>query len=332
MADVCTQNWSIKKGGCYFAIATHRKVGTFTLEKVLCFDNLTGIEPYYIQCIKDGHFQLKIVEGANNLKHNSQMTRGGSSIQTNALKASLYHAYQMIYIDVMSLVSKNEGLVAETFDWDEQEVSDDDEMTQVKVLMALADEELVNILLSMDEDADWKAYLKYINIDLKFVEEKRILVPESQAINECLKLTEATTNPESSKESGSESQTPLPPLKVLQGASPSSEILKANAKPFPPCIGFNDYRPDDYHMYHECEICGSNDHTTSGHNCVILARGGIQVESYQSSESLVGVSCNTYGSVVHSTTNHSDFKISKEVKNFMVLNQRAHKEVVSQEN
>ncbi|GJZ56796.1 hypothetical protein Tco_0612290 [Tanacetum coccineum] len=62
-----------------------------------------------------------------------------------------------------------------------------------KVLMALADDELnvgknharndewieitmrkVNILLSMDEDADWQNYLKYINIDLKFVEEQRL--------------------------------------------------------------------------------------------------------------------------------------------------------------
>ncbi|GKA11316.1 hypothetical protein Tco_0690749 [Tanacetum coccineum] len=75
----------------------------------------------------------------------------------------------------------------------EEEVSDDKEVTQVKVLMALADDELtvrknhahngewiditirkVNILLSMDEDADWKYYLKYINIDLKFVEEQRL--------------------------------------------------------------------------------------------------------------------------------------------------------------
>ncbi|GJX90825.1 hypothetical protein Tco_0344151 [Tanacetum coccineum] len=38
--------------------------------------------------------------------------------------------------------SKNKGLVAKTFDWDEKEVSDDEEMTQVKVLMALADDEL----------------------------------------------------------------------------------------------------------------------------------------------------------------------------------------------
>ncbi|GKB33066.1 hypothetical protein Tco_0872467 [Tanacetum coccineum] len=61
-------------------------------------------------------------------------------------------------------------------------------------------------------------------------------------------------------------------------------ILKAKAKPFPPCTyyGFNDYRPDDYR--------------------------GVLSESSQSSESLVGVSCNTCGITVHSTTDHSDFE------------------------
>nr|GEV65838.1 hypothetical protein [Tanacetum cinerariifolium] len=38
--------------------------------------------------------------------------------------------------------TKNKGLVVETFDWDEKEVSDDEDMTQVKVLIALADDEL----------------------------------------------------------------------------------------------------------------------------------------------------------------------------------------------
>jgi hypothetical protein len=31
----------------------------------------------------------------------------------------------------------------------------------------------VNILLSMDDDADWQSYLNYLNVDLKFVEEQR---------------------------------------------------------------------------------------------------------------------------------------------------------------
>ncbi|GKA32665.1 retrovirus-related pol polyprotein from transposon TNT 1-94 [Tanacetum coccineum] len=71
----------------------------------------------------------------------------------------------------------------------EAKVSDEEEVTQVKVLMPQADDELtvgksharngewvditmrkVNILLSIDEDSDWQKYLKYINIDLKFVE------------------------------------------------------------------------------------------------------------------------------------------------------------------
>nr|GEY61825.1 hypothetical protein [Tanacetum cinerariifolium] len=38
--------------------------------------------------------------------------------------------------------SKNKGLVANTLDYDEEEVSGDDEMEQVKVFMALADDEL----------------------------------------------------------------------------------------------------------------------------------------------------------------------------------------------
>ncbi|GKD53965.1 hypothetical protein Tco_1287352 [Tanacetum coccineum] len=38
--------------------------------------------------------------------------------------------------------TKNKGLVAEMFDWDEEEVTDDEEVTQVKVLMALAEDEL----------------------------------------------------------------------------------------------------------------------------------------------------------------------------------------------
>ncbi|GJR75630.1 hypothetical protein Tco_0087995 [Tanacetum coccineum] len=296
----------------------------------------------------------------------------------------------------------------------EAKVSDDEEMTQVKVVIALAGDELsmgknhahngesiditikkLNILLYMDEDSDWHTYLKYINLtsyDLlalkhakleavtfqiqnteltklnhalqdQLMEERnvnekwlnssnkvsqcirksfipasldydhemvpkskdwverlnldnklpnfntgRILVPESQAVNECLQLTEAPTDPKSSKELGSEPQTPLTPLKNLQGASPSSE--KSKAKPFLPCTlyGFNDHHPDDCRDYLECEICGSYDHFTSSHNRVIQVRGGVLDESSQSTKSFIGVSCTTCGSNVHSTTDHNDFE------------------------
>ncbi|GKE17082.1 retrovirus-related pol polyprotein from transposon TNT 1-94 [Tanacetum coccineum] len=92
--------------------------------------------------------------------------------------------------------------------------------------------------------------------------------------------------------------------------SPSKQFLKPKAKPFPPCTycGFNDHRSDYCRMYSECEICGNNDHATSRHNRVILVRGGVLAESSLSSESSIGVSCNTCGSTVHSTTDYSDFK------------------------
>ena len=48
----------------------------------------------------------------------------------------------------------------------------------------------------------------------------KILQPESQAIKDMLGLTDKPSNTESVNESESESQTPLPPLKVLQGAAP----------------------------------------------------------------------------------------------------------------
>nr|GEU37160.1 hypothetical protein [Tanacetum cinerariifolium] len=58
-------------------------------------------------------------------------------------------------------------------------------------------------------------------------------------------------------------------------------ILKAKAKPFPPCThyGFNDYRPDDCRNYPECGIYRSYDHFTSGHNRVIHIREEVLAKS-----------------------------------------------------
>nr|GEZ15143.1 hypothetical protein [Tanacetum cinerariifolium] len=108
-------------------------------------------------------------------------------------KLSLLEASPSSPQNLKTFQPKNKGLVAEIFNWEEEEFIDEEEVTQVKVLMALADDELtvgknhahngewvditmrkVNTLLSMDEDADWQNYLKYINIDLKFVEEQRL--------------------------------------------------------------------------------------------------------------------------------------------------------------
>ncbi|GJV48285.1 hypothetical protein Tco_1438497 [Tanacetum coccineum] len=225
---------------------------------------------------------------------------------------------------------------------DEEEVFDNEEETRVQVLMALANDghsvgnnharngEWIDITMkkltessskndakdipfvpaSLDYDykmipksKDWDERLNPDNKLLNF-NTGRILVPESKVVNECLQLTEVSSDFESSKESGFEPQTPLSPLKNLQGASPSSEILKSKAKPYPPCThyGFNDHRTDDCKNYLECEICRSYDHFTSEHNIIIQIRDGVLDESSQSSESSISVSCTTYGNSVHSTT------------------------------
>ncbi|GKA63329.1 hypothetical protein Tco_0762935 [Tanacetum coccineum] len=145
----------------------------------------------------------------------------------------------------------------------QEEVSDFKEMTQVNVLMALADDELavgknhasngewIDITIrkitessskndvkenafipaSMDYDHEMipksKDLVERHNLDNKLPNFNigRILVLESQAVNESLGLIEAPTDPESSKESRSEPLTPSPLLKNLQVASPSSEVM-----------------------------------------------------------------------------------------------------------
>ncbi|GJS23253.1 retrovirus-related pol polyprotein from transposon TNT 1-94 [Tanacetum coccineum] len=94
-----------------------------------------------------------------------------------------------------------------------------------------------------------------------------------------------------------------------QYVSSSKQILRAKAKPFLPCThcGFNDHMPDDCRNYTECEIYGSYDHFTSGHNHVIQIRERVLAESSQSNESSIGVKCNTCGSTVHSTSDHNEF-------------------------
>ncbi|GKC64531.1 hypothetical protein Tco_1097129 [Tanacetum coccineum] len=92
----------------------------------------------------------------------------------------------------ISSMVKNKGLVTEAYEWDEEDVSsDDNKMTKVKVLMALADDEnvivgkqsaknrewvkitmkRVHTLLDMEDNDERKSFLDYLCIDLNYVEE-----------------------------------------------------------------------------------------------------------------------------------------------------------------
>ncbi|GKA73825.1 hypothetical protein Tco_0780127 [Tanacetum coccineum] len=86
---------------------------------------------------------------------------------------------------------KNKGLVAETFDWDEEEVSDDEEVTQVKVLMALADDELT-VGKNHARNGEWiDITMRKLNHALQeqLKEEKKInekLLTSSKKVSQCI--------------------------------------------------------------------------------------------------------------------------------------------------
>ncbi|GJW68778.1 retrovirus-related pol polyprotein from transposon TNT 1-94 [Tanacetum coccineum] len=109
------------------------------------------------------------------------------------------------------------------------------------VLMALADDELtvgksharngewvditirkVTTLFSMDEDADWQNYLKYINIDLQFVEEQRLnlLSEYNKMVFELNKCRDELLI--------------LKQAKLDAGASPSSMVMSLTFQPHSP--------------------------------------------------------------------------------------------------
>nr|GEY29916.1 retrovirus-related Pol polyprotein from transposon TNT 1-94 [Tanacetum cinerariifolium] len=162
-------------------------------------------------------------------------------------KLALLEANPSTSLNPKTFQPKNKCLVVETFDWDEEKVSDDEEVTQVKVLMALADDELT-IGKNHARNGEW------IDITMR----KRILycmickredykTPDHEMYIVSLKRSENYK------------------ARPYQYASPSKKILKAKSKPFPPCThyGFNDHRPNDCRNYPECEIYRSYDHFTS---------------------------------------------------------------------
>ncbi|GKD35774.1 retrovirus-related pol polyprotein from transposon TNT 1-94 [Tanacetum coccineum] len=111
----------------------------------------------------------------------------------NKVKAKLALLSSSASASKSSMV-KNKGLVAEAYEWDEEDVSSyDNEMVEVKVLMALADDEntvvgkesakngewvkilmkKVHTLLTMEDNDDRKTFLDYLYIDLNYVKEQR---------------------------------------------------------------------------------------------------------------------------------------------------------------
>ncbi|GKB61739.1 hypothetical protein Tco_0917925, partial [Tanacetum coccineum] len=122
--------------------------------------------------------------------------------------------------------SKNKGLIAETYDWDDEEVLfDENEVTKVKSLMALTNEERVSVgkesarngdwtnssmekvhtLLQIEDNDDRKSFLDYLSNIPKSSETEDSTLPNQET-------------DEDSNEIFSTINTPLLSLKKLDGA------------------------------------------------------------------------------------------------------------------
>nr|GEV41581.1 hypothetical protein [Tanacetum cinerariifolium] len=237
---------------------------------------------------------------------------------------------------------KNKGMVAETFKWDEEEVSDDEKVTQVKMLMdekinkkthekkpessnSGSSSKVIQDVKSNNQNSGLSKSLK-LKPQLKYA----LYYYTNHSTDDCYRILYCVIcKREDHRNSDHKMYTAL--LKRIkkykaqpyQYASPSKQILKSKAKPFPSCThyGFNDHRPDDCRNYPECEIYRSYDHTTLRHNHVIHIKGGVLAESSQSCEYLINVKCNICGRTIHSTSDHNEFEHFKRV---LALSDRHH--------
>ncbi|GJX52167.1 hypothetical protein Tco_0280536 [Tanacetum coccineum] len=245
-----------------------------------------------------------------------------------------------------SSLDKNKGLIAETYEWDEEEVSsDENEVIEVKALMALANEEefLLAKKVPVMVNGSRSLYKSSGPKDPVFVKSFTDNLKVSITGSNKPKLSKAEDSTLSNHNTGKwmnlQSIAPPSSLEKLNGVEPvsgpktiksilkSKSIFKAEtlkgesssrsrpsrlAIPFPPCIhcGYNDHKSDDCVYYLICEICGSYNHDNHDHNMIISLRRRIKPRIPQ----YVTKNCETCGSNVHTTSYHNDIEWFREIE------------------
>nr|GEX72221.1 hypothetical protein [Tanacetum cinerariifolium] len=185
------------------------------------------------------------------------------------------------------LIVKNKGLIAEAYEWDKEDVSsDDNEMVEVKVLMALAE----------DNDAVSKEGAKNDHDTV------RILPAESQ-INITDPLVVVTRDGNKLGNFGDHIYHPHP---CFSASSPSPSLSPSRI---------------DLHSHLRTQLCGSYDHDTNGHNVTISLEREIKPRNLQH----VIKRCETCGSTVHNTTDHYDVEWFRRGKALHAKNVEAQK-------
>ncbi|GKC45497.1 retrovirus-related pol polyprotein from transposon TNT 1-94 [Tanacetum coccineum] len=114
-----------------------------------------------------------------------------------------------------------------------------------------------------------------------------------------------------------------------QSESSSRSRPSRPVMPFPSCIhyGYNDHQSDNCVYYPICEICGSYDHDTHGHNMINSLRRGIEPRNPQH----ITKNCKTCGWNVHTTSDHNDIEWFRKREAKEKLEEDAKAEAAKQE-
>nr|GFC77028.1 retrovirus-related Pol polyprotein from transposon TNT 1-94 [Tanacetum cinerariifolium] len=129
-----------------------------------------------------------------------------------------------------SFSSKNKGLIAESYNWDEEEVSSDDKETKVKAPMALTDNERISIGKESARNGEWtKITIKSTLYNSSEAKDSTLPNHNTDKVHSNISQRN-TTNPSSVvsdsqasalADESSVCSTLLLPLKNLDGAEPS---------------------------------------------------------------------------------------------------------------
>ncbi|GJT57292.1 hypothetical protein Tco_0992346 [Tanacetum coccineum] len=291
----------------------------------------------------DDTYATNVVEKKPKLRPNKDF-----KAKYNKVKAKL--ALLSFSTSSKSLMVKNKGLVAEAYEWDEKDVSsDDNDMTEVKVLMALADDEnvvvgkesarnrewvkismrKVHTLLDMEDNDERKYFLDYLCIDLNYVEE--ILPVESQVkiTDPSVSITNSSTTEYVSADKSSVCSTPLLPLEKLVGAEPVSgpntikSILKLNSTFKADTLkGVTINEPSSA----PAKKCERTDHRTCDHDEYMSTMNMSQHLKGQASDVILSGNPTPFYDPIVSTTSptltpfgDSDFLLFEEADSFLAL-------------
>nr|GFB83847.1 hypothetical protein [Tanacetum cinerariifolium] len=166
------------------------------------------------------HFQKKLLhlsEYKPKLKHTKDFESKYNKVKA---KLSLLSSGALV---PKSSSGKNKGLIIETYEWNVEEVSSDEE-TEVKALVALAGEERVFVDKESAKNGEW------VKISIQ-----KVPLDESQRNTSDLLVVDSSTTDYDSADKSLVCSTSLPPLEKLVGAEPVSgpktikSILKLNS-------------------------------------------------------------------------------------------------------